>query len=79
MPKSKPNERTAREDFITNIPLIYEPYAGEDNAPFSLPEDNEEERPFPTMNPFHYNDNLIESSEDTERTARLARRLVGWR
>jgi hypothetical protein len=68
--------RTAREDFNTNMPLVYEPDAGPDNAPFLLPDDNSRDRPFPDLDPFHYNDNLIESSRDA-RVERLARRLVG--
>lgn len=64
--------RIAREDMNTNIPLPFEPDAGEGLAPVFLSNDEFADRPFPTTNPFHYNENLIES----RRRDRLAGRLV---
>lgn len=71
-----PLKRIAVEDTNTNIPLPYEPDAGEGLAPWLIPEDEFEEKPFPTTNPFHYNENLIDSSRK-ERIERLARKLIG--
>jgi hypothetical protein len=63
----------AYEDYNTSFPLPYEADAGEGLAPFFLPEDEFDDRPYPSSNPFHYNDNLIQSN----RLDRIARQLVG--
>jgi hypothetical protein len=69
------NRRKAREDFITNLPLAYEPDAGQDNAPFFLLDDNDEDRPFPNLDPWHENNNMVDANRES-RIERLARILV---